>query len=350
MITAGEAGSTVRAEVVDRRKRVGDLAVRFLSAYGVFIAIGVLFAVFSVLIPAFFSMTNITNILRAISITTVIAIGVTMGLCANAFNLAVAAVAGLASALAAGLMVWNLVPTPLAILFPLIVGGLVGSLIAFFVIRFRIDDLLASLPMMFIAQGAELTYTGGLNIYSNMLKPAPGGGYITAPGAISHSFLRLGQGYIGFVPTPVIVMLAAILVSHLFLNNTKWGRHLYATGGNMEAARLAGIPVHLYRVLAHVLTGVFAAMGGVMLTARMASAQSMAAHGLLLDCIAASFIGYAVLGAGKPNIIGTFTGAVLMGIMVNGLTMLNIPYTAQDIFKGLILLGALGISRMAARR
>lgn len=350
MTNTGDRDAAVRIEAMTPKKPLESLAGRLLSVYGVFIGIGILFAVFSVIIPGFCTVTNITNILRAISITTVIAIGVTIGLCANAFNLAVAAVAGLASALAAGLMVWNLAPAPVAIVLPLIIGGLVGSLIAFFVIRFKIEDLLASLPMMFIAQGAELTYTGGLNIYSNMLKPAPGGGYITAPGAIRHSFLYLGQGYVGFIPTPVILMLVAIVVSHVFLNNTKWGRHLYATGGNIEAARLAGIPVNSYRVLAHVLTGVFAAMGGVMLTARMASAQSMAAHGLLLDCIAASFIGYAVLAAGKPNIVGTFTGAILMGIMVNGLTMLNIPYTAQDIFKGLILLGALGISRIAARK
>ncbi len=119
----------------------------------------------------------------------------------------------------------------------------------------------------------------------------------------------------------------------------------------MEAARLAGIPVNGYKTLAYVLSFVLAAVGGVVLTARLGSAQSLAGQAFSMDALAATFIGFAVLGAGKPNMLGTFTGAVFMGVMINGLTMMNVPYTAQqDIFKGVILIVALMLSRATSTK
>lgn len=322
---------------------------KFISIYGTILALFVVMLVFGILVPGFFRLGNISDVLRSISVITVIAIGFTVALSANAFNLSITGIAGFAGALTAGLMVWNLFNPFLASLIAIGVGALFGFLIAVFVIYFKVDDLLASLGVMFITQGLTLTYTGGLNIYSKMIKPSPTGGFITAPGNIPDSFLFIGQKNIGFIPMPVIIMLIVVLLIHFFLNNTKWGRYLYSIGGNPEASYLAGIPINTYKIIAHTMCGILAALGGILLVARLGSAQIAETQSMLLDCVAASFIGVTVLGLGKPNAFGTFIGATLVGFMINGLTMLGVSYTTQDIFKGLILLAALSISKFSSK-
>ncbi|WP_113075593.1 ABC transporter permease [Petrotoga sp. 9PW.55.5.1] len=323
--------------------------IKFFSNYGTILALLVLMLIFGIMIPNFLSLGNITDILRSVSVITVIAVGFTVALSANAFNLAITGIAGLSGALTAGLMVWNLFNPIIAILISVGVGALFGFLIALFVIYFKVDDLLASLGVMFITQGLALTYTGGLNIYSKMIKPSPTGGFITAPGVIPDAFLFLGQGNIGFLPMLIIIMFAIVLLIHIFLNNTRYGRNLYSIGGNPEASYLAGIPVNLYKILAHSLSGALAAFGGILLVSRLGSAQIAETQTMLLDCVAASYIGISVLGLGKPNPFGTFIGATLVGVMINGLTMLGVSYTMQDIFKGIILLAALTISRFTSK-
>jgi len=323
--------------------------INILSIYGTLMAFSFLFILFWVIVPGFGSMGNFTNILRSISIVSIISIGLTVALSTNAFNLAITGIAGFVGALTAGLMVWNQFNPFVAILIAIGCGVLFGIFIALFVIYFKVDDLLASLGVMFITQGLTLTYTGGLNIYSRMIKPSMQGqgGFITAPGTIPDSFLFLGQGMIGPIPMPVIIMLIVMFVTHIFLENTLWGRHLYSIGGNSEASYLAGIPVNQYRILSHAICGALSAVGGILLVSRLGSAQIAEAQNMLLDCVAASYIGFSVLGKGKPNVFGTFIGATLMGIMVNGLTMIGLSYTVQDIFKGIILLGALMMSRFS---
>lgn len=321
-----------------------------LSIYGTLIAFLLLVILFGVIVPGFASLSNFTDILRAVSIVSIISMGFTIGLSANAFNLAITGIAGFTGALTAGLMVWNQFNPFVTILIAIGCGILFGFFIALFVIYFKVDDLLVSLGVMFIAQGLTLTYTGGLNIYSRMIKPSMQGqgGFITAPGVISDSFLFLGQGMVGPIPMPVIIMLIMMFLTHFFLNNTLWGRHIYSVGGNSEASYLAGIPVNRYKILSHSMCGALSAIGGILLVSRLGSAQIAEAQNMLLDCVAASYIGFSVLGKGKPNAFGTFVGASLMGLMVNGLTMMGVSYTMQDIFKGIVLLVALTISQFSS--
>lgn len=326
-----------------------DILRTVISKYGVVIALGLVIAIFGVITPNFMSLGNFTNILRSISVITILSLGLTVALAAGAFNLAVTGIAGFAGALSAGLMVWNQLSAITSSFIALVVGMIMGAAIGLFVIYFKVDDLLASLGAMYIAQGMTLTYTGGLNIYSNMIKPAPGGGFITAPGRISDNFIFMGQGMVGVIPMPVIIMFIVTVLVHLFLNNTKWGRNIYSVGANPEAAYLAGIPVNKYRILAYSFSGILAAFAGLLLVARLGSAQIAESQALLLDCVAASYIGFSFLGQGKPNAFGTFIGAALMGIMVNGLSMLGVSYTTQDIFKGIILLLSLAISRLSQK-
>lgn len=309
----------------------------FLYRYGTLLVILLTVIGFSLANDKFLSYQNFTDILRSVSIITLLAIGVTISLIVGGFDLSVGSTASLATVTSAAALVLYRQETIVAILIPIAIGLLVGLLNSFFVVKVRLPDLLATLAVMYIINGLHLTFTKGFSIYNNM--PLSEGG--TAPGVFLPSFLYIGQGEIWSVPVPVIIMLIAVIVVHIILQQTRFGRLLYITGGNEEAARLSGVPVQRYKMYAYLLSAFFATLAGILLAARIGTGQVSAGAPLLMDGVAAAFIGFSVFGAGKPNVIGTFVGAVLIGILLNGLTMLNVPYYAQDIVKGSILIGAL---------
>jgi len=160
-----------------------------------------------------------------------------------------------------------------------------------------------------------------------------------ATGKISALFAKIGQ-----VPWIIVIMLIVVAVVHVFLNYTKHGRYMYVIGGNIEAAKLSGIAVNKYRVLAYILSAGFAAIGGIILASRVMTAEVNAGAPYLMDAVAAAFIGFSVAGAGKPNAFGTFIGAILIGILQNGLVMMSVPYYAMDIVKGTVLAFALALT------
>ena len=296
---------------------------------------------FSLTLNNFFTFSNISNVFRSVSIVTLIALAITMSLTVNGLDLSVGATAGFASVIAAKMMViWELGPLP-AIIVPLIVGVVIGAINAFLIIKIKISDMLATLSMMFVLTGVSITFQSGSAIYNFMPLPNLGG---IAPGTMQRTFLNIGQGTVGRIPIPVIIMLVVVAVVHVFLNYTKYGRYLYMTGGNKEAAKLSGIPVNRYVVLAYVLSGFLAALGGLVLGARLGSGEVNAGAPYLMDAVAAAYIGFSVLGIGKPNALGTLLGALLMGILLNGLVMMDFPYYSQDIVKGMVLIFALGLT------
>lgn len=320
--------------------------ISFVYKYG---TIGVIFLVllfFSLFNEYFFTYSNLTDILRSISIVTLVAIGVTFSLIVNGFDLSVGSIVSLSTVVSASLMVWYQQSVLVTLLVPIMLGLLIGLLNAFLIVKIRIPDLLTTLATLYIVRGIHLTYTKGYSVYSNM--PLPDN--TTAPGKLEKWFLWLGQGEVASVPVPVILMLVAVAVVHLFLHYTRHGRLLYMTGGNMEAARLSGIPVDRYRTLAYALSGLFSGVAGILLAARIGTGQVNGGEPLLMDAVAASFVGYSVFGAGKPNVIGTFLGAVLIGVLLNGLTMLNLPYYAYDIIKGTVLVLALAVTYYQLRK
>ena len=318
------------------RNRVLDLTFK----YGALFIIAAVFAVFSLTNEYFLSYANITDILRAISIVTFVAIGVTFSQIVDGFDLSVGATVSLTTVVTATLMVWYEQPLWLVLIAPIVIGAIVGLLNAVLIVKLRIPDLLATLGMMYLITGVHKTYSKGYSIYNNM--PLADG--TKAPGKFSDSFLWIGQGKLFGVPFSVIMMLFAVIAVHVFLNHTRWGRQMYITGGNREAARLSGIRVNRVRLLAYVLSGAFAGIAGLLFTSRVGSGQIDAGAPLLMEAVAAVFVGYSVLGAGKPNVIGTFFGAVLIGVLLNGLTMLNMPYYAFDIVKGCVLVLALSVT------
>jgi len=308
--------------------------------YGALVIIAAVIAVFSIVNENFLSYDNMTDILRSISIVTFVAIGVTFSQIVDGFDLSVGSTVSLTTVVVASMMVWYQLPLIVVLTVPLLIGAAIGLLNALLIVKVRIPDLLATLAVMYIIGGVHKTYTKGFSIYNNMQMQDG----TKAPGKFTESFLWIGQGKLFGLPVPVLLMIVAVIAVHVFLTYTRWGRQLYVTGGNQEAARLSGIPVSRVRTIAYVLSGIFAAIGGILFAARVGSGQIDAGAPLLMESVAAVFVGFSVFGAGKPNVIGTFFGAVLIGVLLNGLTMLNLPYYAFDIIKGTVLVLALAIT------
>lgn len=307
----------------------------FLYKYGTLITIGLLIIVFGAMSDSFLQPSNIINILRSISIVTIIAIGITISLSVGGFDLSVGSVASLANALVISMFVWHGQGVWMSIILTIVICLSAGIINSFMIVKLKIQDMLLTLAMMFVFQGIAQTYTKGATLSQNMIMPD--GSFST--GIISPIFAKIGQ-----VPWIIIIMLVVVVIVHIFLKYTKHGRYMYVIGGNMEAAKLSGIPVNKYRIAAYLLSATFAAIGGIMLGARVMTAEVNSGAPYLMDSVAAAYIGFAVLGAGKPNAIGTFVGAVLIGILQNGLVMLSVPYYAMDIVKGTVLAFALAIT------
>ncbi|KKD41034.1 ABC transporter permease [Bacillus sp. FSL L8-0167] len=307
----------------------------FFYRYGTILTIVVLIVVFAASNPAFLQSGNIINILRSISIVTIIAVGLTISLAVNGFDLSVGSVATLSNAIVISMFVWFSQNPLIAILSALAASIIVGLLNAWMIVKMKIPDMLMTLAMMFIIQGLAQTYTKGATISENMV--LPDGTFST--GTIPAFFSKIGQ-----VPYIILIMAAIVLFAHVFMTYTKHGRFMYIIGGNKEAARLSGIHVNKYKISAYLLSALFAAIGGIVLASRVMTAEINAGAPYLMDGVAAAFIGFSVMGAGKPNAFGTFIGAVLIGILQNGLVMMSVPYYAMDIVKGSVLALALALT------
>lgn len=312
----------------------------FLYKWGMLLTVVALIALFGVTSESFLEPSNLLNILRSIAIVTVIAIGVSISLTVGGFDLSVGSTASLANAIVISLFVWHGFGSTEAIIITLLLCSLVGLFNAFLIVILKIPDMLATLASLFVIQGVAMTYSYGGSITENMLLPSGD----MAEGIIPDAFRLLGQ-----VPIIVIIMLAVTLVAQVGLSLTRYGRRMYAIGGNPEAARLCGIRTTRYRVAAYVLSALLAGLGGILLASRIGSAQVNAGSGYLMDAVAAAWIGFSLAGSGKPNALGTLVGAILLGVLQNGLVMLSVPYYAMDIIKGLVLAGALAITYVQRR-
>lgn len=321
-----------------------------IRASAVFILLIVMVTGFALAQPAYINVTNLMSILQAVSVVAILGAGVTITLAVGGFDLSIGAVAA-SSVMAASysMIVWGLgvyETVPLVLLF----GALVGLVNAFLIVRLRVPDLLATLAMMFLLTGLQLIPTAGRSISAGLILPDGS----TATGAYDPAFLLIGRSsFFGVVPAPVVIMALVTIVLFVLTERTRLGRLLFATGGNELATRLAGASVPRLKTLAYVLSGTLASLGGIIVAARVGRGDVSSGASLLMDSVAAALIGFAVLGLRRPNVFGTIVGAVFVGLLLNGLTMLNAPYYTQDFVKGAVLVGALaltyGLGRSQAR-
>lgn len=317
---------------VSKHEKKGIDMKGILSKWGSIIALALIIIVFSVLMPdMFLQYSNLLTILRSISVTTIMAIGLTITLAVGGFDLSAGSMATMTGALVISFFTWYnmsmVVAIPLAILGTMALTTITMLLI----IKFKVPDLLATVAIMFAMEGLSLTYAGGGAISEGM--PRHG---IETTGTIPKGFKDIGQ-----VPWIIIIMIVIVGLVYVLLNYTKYGRIIYAVGGNEEAARLSGIPVKKYRFIAGMLSSIFIAIAGILVASRNMSAQIQGAAGYSMPAISAVFIGRGVAGADKPNALGTFIGASLVGVLENGLVMMSVPYYSLNVVKGAVLAIAL---------
>jgi len=297
------------------------------------------------MMPTFLTVPNIITIVRAVSIVTIIATGMTISLSVKGLDLSVGSTATLANTICVSLFVWfHMGDTRggifLAIFLTIVACLVVACINALLIVVLKIPDMLAALSTMFMVEGIAMTYAGGGAITQNMIRFDG----VTATGTVPPLFRTMGRE-----PWIIIIMLTVVLLTFLFLTYTKHGRFMYAVGDNPEASRLSGINVKKYRALAYFMCTILASIGGILIGARVGNAQINSGAPHLMGSVAAAHIGMSVAGVGKPNAIGTLVGAILIGVLENGLIMARVPHFAVNIFKGMILAAALALNYMRTK-
>jgi ribose transport system permease protein len=295
---------------------------------GIFLVLLLLIALMSAIAPNFLSVDNAVNVARSVSINAILAAGMTVVILTAGIDLSVGSILAVAG-VGGVLLATNGVPTPLALLGGIAIGALCGA------VNGALIAWLA-LPAFIVTLGS-LTYLRGL-AYS-MLDGQP-------LVATDLGFRGIGNGSIAGIPQPVVVMLVVYVVFWFLLERTRFGRHVYAVGGNIEAARLAGINVKRVLLSTYMLAGAAAGVAGLIFSARVLSAQPTAGNGYELDAIAAVVLGGTSLAGGRGRIFGTLVGAVIIGVLSNGLVLLDVPFFYQLMIKGVVIIIAIALDSL----
>ncbi|GEL20116.1 ABC transporter permease [Pseudonocardia asaccharolytica] len=318
----------------------------FFVRYGV-VLVGLLVAiVFSVVIPGFATVDNAVSILQTQAVAAIAALGMTLTAIVGDLDLSVGAVAGLSVTVAAVVMIRFALTGPTAIVACLIAGAVVGCVNAILIVWLSVPPLLATLGTMFTVQGLKRWLVDGQTLITGMTLPDG----TRVEGRFTDDFAAIDGTQVLGIPLSVYLFVLIAVLAWVFLERTRYGRVFYAVGGNAEAARLAGARVRRYQFTAYAISGVLAAIAGIILASRLRQGDVTAGDSALLDAVAMTLVGYAVLGAKKPNALGTVIGAVFIGLILQGLTQLGLPYYTQDLIKGLVLIFALLMSFSLRRR
>jgi inositol transport system permease protein len=313
----------------------------FLSKYGIVLILLAMMLAFSLLSEGFFTTRNIFNIIRQISFMGLIAIGVTMVIITGGIDLGSGSVLALAAVLATSLAQIQesatlkypglIVPVIIPIVVALGIGAITGMINGGLISKFKIPPFIATLGMMTVARGFAL-------IYSN--KPLS---------QLTPDYNFIGQGAILGVPFPVIILIAVAVAAHIMLNNTPFGRYIYALGGNEQAARISGVNIDRVKIGVYTLAGVLSGLAGLVVSSRVGSGQPGQGVGIELDAIAAAVIGGTSLSGGIGTIWGTIVGALIIGVLDNGLILLNVDQYWITIVKGTIIVVAVIIDQCKNR-
>lgn len=288
--------------------------------------------ILTIMSPSFLTTDNIFNVLRQVSINALIAYGMTFVILTGGIDLSVGSILALASALTAGMLASGMDPV-LAVIVGLAAGAAMGMVNGLIITKGKVAPFIATLATMTIFRGFTLVYTDG--------RPITG-----LSDAVS--FQMLGKGYFLGIPFPVVTMLIAYFVLFFILRKTTFGRGVYAIGGNEEASRLSGLKVDRLKIGVYSITGFLSALAGITLASRLNSAQPIAGASYELDAIAAVVLGGTSLSGGRGWIFGTLIGALIIGVLNNGLNLLNVSSFYQQVVKGGVILLAVLLDRKKA--
>jgi ribose transport system permease protein len=311
-----------------KRKELKSSLIQLAGMLPVLILICVLFAV---LTPNFLTENNIINVVRQASINIVLAAGMTFVILTGGIDLAVGSVLGLTAVVA---VVVSLVPgltwaaVPAALLGGLVIGVLTGMIVAYL----GLPPFIVTLGTYTAIRGAAYLVAGGTTVINSQI-----------------NFAWIGNGYLGPVPWLVIIALLTIAISAFILQGTVLGVHVYAVGGNPQAARLTGIPVSFVLIFVYGVSGLLSGLGGAMSASRLYSAQGQLGIGYELDAIAAVILGGTSFSGGIGNVFGTLVGALIIAVLNNGLTLLNVSFYWQLVIKGAVIVLAVTLDKLRTR-
>ncbi|RHW42588.1 ribose ABC transporter permease [Neobacillus notoginsengisoli] len=309
-----------------------NLVTKQISKLGPLIGLVILILILAVVSPSFLTLNNVFNVLRQVSINALIAFGMTFVILTGGIDLSVGSILALSSALTAGMLASGMDPV-LAVLIGLLAGAAMGALNGLIITKGKVAPFIATLATMTIFRGLTLVYTDG--------RPITG---------LSDStlFELMGRGYLGWIPVPVIWMLVTYCILYFILKKTTFGRRVYAIGGNEEASILSGIRADRIKFWVYSITGTLSALAGIILASRLNSAQPTAGATYELDAIAAVVLGGTSLSGGRGWIFGTLVGALIIGVLNNGLNLMNVSSFYQQVVKGGVILLAVLLDRKKA--
>jgi len=308
---------------------------RILSDYGIGAAFVLELALFSVLSPHFATVDNLLNVTLQTSITAIIAVGMTFVILTAGIDLSVGSLVALSGVLTTVVLRADL-PVPLAygagLGAGLLLGALSGAVAGILVTRFRITPFIVTLALMTIWRGTAFVITEGRPVWE-----------------LPEGFSEIARGRVFFIPLPTLIMIVVFALAHFVLTRTKFGRYVYAVGGNSEAARLAGIRIDRVLVQVYMLSGLLSALSGILLASRVDSGQPNAGLMYELDVIAAVVVGGTSLFGGRGTVIGTLIGSLLIGVLRNGLNLMNVESYVQQVVVGVVILLAVMMDRLRKR-
>lgn len=313
----------------------------YLKRYGIYFALFGICIFLSIASEYFLTTRNIVNVLRQTSINGILAIGMTFVILTRGIDLSVGSIVALTGVISASFATTSATamvadgpyPTVLAIAVGLAVGMTAGAVSGIVVSRFNVPAFVATLGMLSAARGLTLLYAGG--------KPVP---------ALTDSYRWIGIGDIAGIPMPVILFALVYLGALWSLSSTRFGRHVYAVGGNPHATKVSGININRVRLMVYVISGGLAALAGMILAARTGSALTQAGIAYELDAIAAVVIGGTSLSGGVGKVTGTLIGALLIGVVNNGLDLLGVESYYQQVIKGGLIVAAVMIDQAQKKR
>jgi len=310
-----------------KKKNGAAKFAKVMGGYGMVFVLLILIVFFAVSQKRFLQESNIFNVLRQVSIVGIIAVGMTFIMLTGGIDLSCGSVAGFAGVGAAILMTKYAMNPVLAALLMCLLGAALGIVNGLFISKLNVPPFIATLGMMVSVRGLAYIITGGLPVFG-----------------FDKAYTKLGQGYFGPIPIPVIIMVITFVLGAIFLAKTRAGRHIYGVGGNEEASRLSGVNITKIKLLVYCAGGLTSALAGLVVLARTNSGQPNAGEGYEMDVITAVVLGGISMSGGQGRLGMVIVGVLIMGVLSNGMTMLGINEFVQQFIRGLVLIAAVALN------